>query len=64
MDKASADQHKRAEVLAEDRVLLSTRNLKLKGKTGTFKPKYVELFPYSELVLYISKLELFKISQF
>ena len=45
-DKAIADQHKRAvEVEAGDRVLLSTRNLKLKGKTGTFKPKYVGPFP-------------------
>ena len=44
--KAIADQNKRAiEVEAGDRVLLSTRNLKLKRKTGTFKPKYVGPFP-------------------
>ena len=50
-DKAIADQHKRAvEVEAGDRVLLSTRNLKLKGKTGTFKPKYVGPFPILRMV--------------
>ena len=37
-DKSTAHHHKGAvEVKAGDRVLLSTRNLKLKGKTGTFK---------------------------
>ena len=29
---------------------MSTRNLKLKGKTGTFKPKYVGPFPIIRLV--------------
>ena len=31
-------------------VLLSTSNLKLKGKTGTFKPKYVGPFPILRMV--------------
>ena len=30
--------------------MLSTRNLKLKGKTGTFKPKYVGPFPILRMV--------------
>ena len=29
---------------------MSTRNLKLKGKTGTFKPKYVGSFPTLRMV--------------
>ena len=50
-NKATADKHKRAvEVEAGDRVLLSNGNLKLKGKTGTFKPKYVGHFPMLRMV--------------
>ena len=30
--------------------MLSTRNLKLKGNTGTFKPKHVGLFPILGMV--------------
>ena len=30
--------------------MLSTRNLKLKGKTGIFKPKYVIPFPIPKMV--------------
>ena len=30
--------------------MLSTRNLKLKGKIGTFKPKYVRQFPKVRMV--------------
>ena len=30
--------------------MLSTRNFKLKGKTGTFKPKYVGPFPIFRMV--------------
>ena len=49
--KATADQHKRTvETKAGDRVLRSTRNLKLKGKTCTFKPKYVGPFPILRMV--------------
>ena len=51
MDKATADQHKSAvEVEVGDRVLWSTRNLKLKVKTGTFKAKYVGPFPILRMV--------------
>ena len=50
-DKATSDQCKRAvEFEAGDRVLLSTRNLKVKGKTGTFKTKYVGPFPILRMV--------------
>ena len=30
--------------------MLLTKNLKLNGKTGTFKPKYVEPFPMLKMV--------------
>ena len=49
--KTTADQYKRAvEVEAGDRILLSSRNPKLKGRTGTFKPKYVGPFPILRMV--------------
>ena len=50
-NKATADQHKRAvEVKAGDRVWLSARNLKLKGKTGTFNPKNVGPLPIPRMI--------------